>query len=60
MGLADAIIDITETGTTLRKNNLQIYDWLAKISTRLVVNPLALKQKKNEIFQLVDQLAQVI
>lgn len=60
VGLADAIIDITETGTTLRENNLQIYDWLAKISTRLVVNPLALKQKKNEIFQLVDQLAQVI
>lgn len=60
VGLADAIIDITETGTTLKENNLQIYDYLAKISTRLIVNPLALKQKKNEIFTFVDQLAQVL
>ena len=56
IGLADAIVDITETGTTLRENNLKIFDWLRPISTRLVVNPLALKQKRNEIFQLVDKL----
>ena len=56
IGLADAIVDITETGTTLRENNLKIFDWLRPISTRLVVNPLALNQKRNEIFQLVDKL----
>ncbi|MCI5709092.1 ATP phosphoribosyltransferase, partial [Veillonella caviae] len=43
VGLADAIVDITETGTTLRENNLKIFDWLRPISTRLVANPLALK-----------------
>lgn len=56
IGLADAIVDITETGTTLRENNLQIFDKLSPISTRLVANPLALKQKRGEIFDLVDRL----
>lgn len=50
VGLADAIVDITETGTTLRENNLEIFDWLQPISTRLVANPLALKQKRNTTF----------
>lgn len=60
VGLADAIVDITETGTTLRENNLKIYDWLQPISTRLVANPLALKQKRNTIFALIDQLQSAI
>ena len=60
VGVADAIVDITETGTTLRENNLKIYDWLQPISTRLVANPLALKQKRNTIFTLIDQLQSAI
>lgn len=60
VGVADAIVDITETGTTLRENNLKIYDWLQPISTRLVANPLALKQKRNTIFALIDQLQAAI
>ena len=60
IGLADAIVDITETGTTLRENNLKIFDWLRPISTRLVVNPLALKQKRNEIFPLVNKMKATI
>lgn len=60
VGLADAIVDITETGTTLRENNLEIFDWLQPISTRLVANPLALKQKRNTTFALIDQLAKTI
>ena len=60
VGLADAIVDITETGTTLRENNLKIYDWLQPISTRLVANPLALKQKRNTIFAVIDQLQSAI
>ena len=60
VGLADAIVDITETGTTLRENNLEIFDWLQPISTRLVANPLALKQKRNTIFKFIDQLSEAI
>jgi len=59
-GLADAIVDITETGTTIRENHLQIYDYLQPVSTRLVVNRLALKQHQTAIFSLVDQLAAVV
>lgn len=56
IGLADAIVDITETGTTLRENNLKIFDYLREVSTRVVVNPMSLKQHRNEIFDLVDRL----
>lgn len=59
-GLADAIVDITETGTTIRENHLQIYDYLQPVSTRLVVSRLALKQQQAAIFDLVDRLATVV
>ncbi len=59
VGLADAIVDLTETGTTLKENNLEIYEELGPISTRLVANPISLKQKKHEIFELVDALENV-
>lgn len=59
-GLADAIVDITETGTTIRENHLQIYDYLQPVSTRLVVNRLALKQQQAAIFDLVDRLVTVV
>ncbi|MFT8425898.1 ATP phosphoribosyltransferase [Lactobacillus sp. UCMA15818] len=60
IGLADAIVDITETGTTLKENNLFIYDYLDKVSTRFVVNRMSLKQKAREIYSLVDKLEKVI
>ncbi|RRG10817.1 MAG: ATP phosphoribosyltransferase [Lactobacillus sp.] len=60
IGMADAIVDITETGTTLRENRLQIYDRLQPVSTRIVVNPMSLKQHRKAIFDLVDRLNAVI
>ncbi len=59
-GLADAIVDITETGTTIRENNLKIYDYLDKVSTRLVVNRMSLKQHPSEIYNFVDNLSAAI
>lgn len=56
IGLADAIVDITETGTTLRENHLVIYDELGSIDTRLVANPVALKQKRKAMLTLADGL----
>ncbi|ATO45859.1 hypothetical protein C5L30_002356 [Companilactobacillus farciminis] len=60
IGLTDAIVDITETGTTLRENNLKVFDYLNKVSTRVVVNRMALKQHPQEIFEFVDQLKKVV
>ncbi|WP_057897030.1 ATP phosphoribosyltransferase [Liquorilactobacillus oeni] len=60
IGLADAIVDITETGTTLRENNLIVYDYLDKVSTRLVANRMALKQHTEEIFEFSDRLEKTV
>lgn len=60
IGMADAIVDITETGTTLRENDLQIYDELQDVSVRLVVNRMSLKQHRKEIFDFVDRVGAVI
>lgn len=57
--LSDAIVDIVETGTTLKENGLMIYEDICDISARLIVNKAALKYRK-EVLPLIDQLSEVI
>ncbi|AND79085.1 ATP phosphoribosyltransferase [Streptococcus pantholopis] len=45
IGLADAIVDIVETGNTLAANGLQVYEDICRISARMIVNEAALKNK---------------
>ncbi len=56
IGLADAIVDIVETGNTLRENHLQVYARLQPVNTKLVVNRLALRQYQPQIKQLITNL----
>ncbi|MBC1458997.1 ATP phosphoribosyltransferase [Listeria newyorkensis] len=56
LGLADAIIDIVETGSTLRENGLVMFDTMYDISARLIVNKASLKRNKAQIFELIDLL----
>ncbi len=56
LNLADAIVDIVETGTTLRENGLEVYEDVAYISTRLIVNTASIKLKKNEIDEFVERI----
>ena len=56
LGLADAIVDIVETGDTLRENGLVIFEEMMPVSARLIVNQVSLKQNKADVCQLVDQL----
>ncbi|ANZ61070.1 ATP phosphoribosyltransferase [Secundilactobacillus paracollinoides] len=56
IGLADAIVDITETGTTLKENDLHVYAELQPVSTKLVVNRLAVKQYRPEIKTFINKL----
>jgi ATP phosphoribosyltransferase len=56
VGLADAIVDIVETGNTLRENNLRIYAKLMPVNTKLVVNRLALKQFRPQLRVLMTNL----
>ncbi len=56
VGLSDAIVDIVETGSTLKANGLEVVEKICDISTRMIVNKVSLKFKKEEIFQLIDAL----
>jgi ATP phosphoribosyltransferase len=54
LGLSDAIVDIVETGTTLKENGLEIYEEICPISARMIVNIPSMKLKKEEIEKLID------
>jgi ATP phosphoribosyltransferase len=55
-GLAEAIVDLTATGTTLRENNLEIREEIAVCTARLIANPVAHKLKAPEIDELLARL----
>jgi len=56
MGLADEIVDIVDTGNTLRANGLEPREFIADISSRLVVNRASMKMKYQLIQPLLDRL----
>lgn len=56
LGLADAIVDIVETGSTLRENGLEVYEDVAPITARLIANNASLKLRKHEIESLVGRM----
>jgi ATP phosphoribosyltransferase len=59
-GLCDRIVDITQTGETLRQNGLVEIDTIAEVSSRLVVNPARLKLDGDRLSPLIDALERVI
>ncbi|MEE8058900.1 MAG: ATP phosphoribosyltransferase [Pseudomonadales bacterium] len=60
MNLADMIIDIVDTGNTLKANGMEPLDVIAAISSRLVVNRAAMKRKHQRIQQLIDGLREAV
>ena len=52
LGLSDVIVDIVETGTTLKENNLEVKSVILSISARLIANRAAFRFKSSEIAQL--------
>ncbi len=56
LGLSDVIVDIVETGTTLKENNLQVYDTIVPISARLIANKASYKFKGAEIDQILRSM----
>lgn len=56
LGLADAIVDIVETGSTLKANGLEVYEDVADISARLIVNVASVKLKKDEIDEFISKV----
>ena len=59
IGLADAIVDIVETGTTLKENGLTVIEDVAAVSARVIVNSASIKLRKNEIEALLDKIENV-
>jgi len=58
--LSDAIVDITETGNTLRENNLVIYDKVAKVSTHLIIRSGALLQFQTELKRVIENMMTIL
>ena len=56
LGLSDAIVDIVESGNTLRENGLEVIETISNISARVIVNMASLKLRKDEIDNLVKGL----
>ncbi len=56
MGLADVIVDIVETGTTLKENGLEIIEKIEDVSARLIVNRVSLKTKQESVSKIIDAL----
>lgn len=60
VGLADAIVDIVETGNTLRENGLVVVEDICEISARMIVNKASMKTKRDEIIKIIENVSEVI
>ncbi len=60
MKLADCIVDIVDTGNTLKANGLEALDTIAYISSRVIVNRAAMKTRFDEVQRLIDRLREQI
>ncbi|MCC6093765.1 MAG: ATP phosphoribosyltransferase [Eubacterium sp.] len=59
VGLSEVIVDIVETGTTLRENGLQVLEEVCPLSARMVVNPVSMKMDNARITDLIRRIKAV-
>lgn len=59
VGLANGIVDIVQTGTTLKENGLVPIETVAPVSARLIVNTASIKLYQSQIFDLMDKIEAV-
>jgi ATP phosphoribosyltransferase len=60
VGLADAIVDLVDTGNTLRANKLKVVEEIMPVSSRLIVNPASLKLKRAAIAPLIEAFREAV
>ncbi len=58
LGLSDVIVDIVETGTTLKENNLEVHEEIVPISARLIANKASFKFKNTQIEAILKSMTQ--
>ena len=60
VGLSEVIVDIVETGATLRENGLQVLEEICDLSARIVVNQVSLKMEHDRISKLIKDVKKVL
>ncbi len=60
VNLSEVIVDIVETGSTLRENGLQVLEEVCPLSARMVVNQVSMKMENERIMKIINDLKQVI
>lgn len=60
VGLADRIVDVVDTGNTLRANGLEPTELICHVSSRLIVNRASMKTRHAQISEIIDQLAAAV
>lgn len=60
VGLSEVIVDIVETGSTLRENGLEVLEEICNISARMVVNEVSMKMEHERITQIIKNLKEAL
>lgn len=60
VGLAEVIVDIVETGSTLKENNLEVLEEVCPLSARMIVNPVSMRLENERIKDLISKLRALI
>ena len=60
VGLSEVIVDIVETGATLRENGLDVLEKIGPLSARMVVNQVSMKMENERISQIIREIRTVL
>ena len=60
VGLTEVIVDIVETGTTLRENGLDVLEEVCPLSARMIVNPVSMRMENERIRKLITELKKLV
>ena len=60
VGLSDVIVDIVETGSTLKENGLVVLEEICPLSARMIVNQVSMKMEADRIKELIKKLKEQI
>lgn len=60
VGLSEVIVDIVETGSTLKENGLKVLEEICPLSARMVVNQVSMKLEQDRIKDIITNLKQVL
>ncbi len=60
VGLSDVIVDIVETGSTLKENGLEVLEEVCPLSARMIVNPVSMRMQNERISKLIMDLREIL